>query len=273
MTAIGIGLSASFGRKRIAQLSDIPGLAWALDTSSSSLLYQDNPGTVLALLPGDRVKLANAALGSGSFSTGVDNDRATRVAWDSRQDGLFWSDASDLLDASAAILSSQNNVAGYTFACVVEMPPVLTTLRHILRITSSAGGAKFVLYQETNGRIYLSTRRIAADTTAAGLGDPATALTGGQRYVIIASVDYATGAGVIEVNGATTGLGISGTYVWSNGTGATCEAANPTIFTLSSVASPFTLGTIGDPCAFTRALTAAERSYARDILNSKFQVF
>ena len=245
-------------------------IAWH-DPDLPSTVWQDTGATTPAVVNDDVALVQDRTGNAYNLSQSTGANEPTLVAWDAEREALFIKDATDILPATNGFRAASNGVAGYSVALVVEMPPVLTTNRHIIQMTSSSGNSKFVLYVETNGKMYLNTRRVAADSVS-GLGDPSTALVGGNRYVIIASVDYATGAGVIEVNGAITGQGISGTYGWT--TGAACEALDPTALNiLGSAAQPFTLGSGGEMLHFNKALSSTERALMLNHLNARWSVF
>lgn len=270
MPGHGLAVSHCFDHHEFSPL-DISGLGLWIDADLPSTLWEDTTALTPATAS-DTVALAqDRTTNARHFSTGTGANEPTLVAWDATREALFWADSTDILDGNTAAKTLTNAALGYTVCVVVELPPVLGTLRHIVRMTLAGGTTKAVLYQETNAKIYMSTRRVAGDSVST-LGDPSTVVVGGNRYIIIASVDWVTGAGVIEVNGAITGQGISGTFAWTpNAAGS--EASDSQIFSLSSGAQPFTLGATGEVLAYTKALSAGERQFVRNYLNSKWTVY
>lgn len=251
--------------------ADISGLLLWLNPNIPEKRWQDTGGTTPAN-EGETVALLQDISGNlRHFSQGTAANEPTLADFGNGVMALQIADSTDFLTANAAALSSTNGVAGLTHCGVYITPPAIGASFGMRRITTNAGGSKFNLYIENaDDKIYLQTRRVSADSVDTTIA-PATAISGGEALIVIASVDYATGAIVIEVNGSTSGKGVTDTAAWT--TGATCEVADPTVSTIPNSATPFTGGMFGEVIEYSKALSSAERAIVRNHLNATWQVF
>lgn len=251
--------------------ADISGLLLWLNPNIPEKRWQDTGGTTPAN-DGETVALLQDISGnSRHFTQGTGANEPTLGELSNGALGLLIVDSTDFLTANAAALSATNGVAGFTHCCVYAAPPAIGATFGMRRITTNAGGSKFNLYiDNADDKIYLQTRRVSADSVDTTIG-PATAVSGSEPLILIVSVDYATGAIVIEVNGSTSGKGVTDTAAWT--TGATCEVADPTVSTIPNSATPFTGGMFGEVIEYSKALSSAERAIVLNHLNATWQVF
>lgn len=269
MSLLMTGVGGEIGKSP----ADIPGMVFWQNPSNPLKVWQDSAASVQASI-GDTLGAITGQIGSAAYytqPTGANEPQL--VAWSATKNGVFIAVSTHQMIGNASVLSASNAVAGWTEAFVVELPPVLGATFSFVRMTCNAGATKFNVYMDAGTKFYLQTRRVNADTVDA-LGSASVSGVGGTRYVVVANVDYLSGAVNIYVNGSNSGLGSSGTAAW--GKAAACEALNAGNHRLGATESgtnPVTLGTFGEHLAWNRALTAAEVALVTNYLNAGHGVY
>jgi hypothetical protein len=253
--------------------STLPNFVAEYDFGRADKAWEDIARTDPAVVGNTIASVVEASGTARMYEQGTAANEPTLANWGNGQVGAFIADSTDRLTGNASVRAASNNVSGWTVAMVIELPPVLGATFSFYHLTTNAGSTKFHIYMDAANNFGLQTRRVNTDATSA-VGFGTVDETGGGRAIVIASVNYSDAAGVLEVNGSTTGRGVSGTFAWA--TGATCEALDAQAanwMATNAGANPVTLGTVANPIEIARAVTAAERALIRDYLNGRYQVY
>lgn len=237
-------------------------LQWAAlwDMSRNDMRWQDSSGTTIATV-NNPVGLVRDQSGNGrDISNATAANRPTLIAWDDRIAAAYIADSTDILNGNDACKSITNAAPGITFCAGIEVIPSFGSAAVVWRSSTNAGGSMFLVYVDSAGVLTLQTRRVSADSvhTFAALA----ALTAGERYAILCSANYSTGAVRVAYATGKNALTIrAGTASW--GTGATSEALNGSAAALGAApggGTPFTQGAIAWAGLLMRQMTTGEES-------------
>lgn len=193
--------------------------------------------------------------------------------WQDWGNGLFaWTgqDADDHLDGNTAALGLVRNVSAISVVSIVTLPNVTSGTQRIFYASANSGVGSTRFNHYCAATRLLATQTRIADGGTADLSPSSVAYTAGQLAVVITTIDYTTGAGVIYRNNASD---VSWTAAWTPGSATTDSAsAGVSIGGRGDGIDGF-LEAIGEIMIFkNKVLTSAERSYIQSYASSKWGV-
>lgn len=260
MGAVGLAISPSFGPKP-DNFASIAPLGMLIDPSSDGHRFKESTLVTPAVVGDTLGGLTSLTSQARHLIQATAANEPELVAWSVTDEGVYFVDSTDVLGGNAAMLDLGKGAPGLTVGLVLEPPSAFGVDGRIFNITNNGGNARFGILYNTLGQFSLQTRRVAADAPHS-FGSVQSVV--GVRCTLICSIDYATAAARIVMNGTTVE---TATATWV--VGAACENLASSSITLGQGAGgllPFTDGTIRIAVGYEQALGAVAEARFHSLL-------